>query len=115
MARQDPNPAVRRAALERLGDLDLLQSIASADADLGVRAAAHDRQRSLLTGKAPTVHRWPAGWNDCATARTGWPSSCSNRPSNRNCGWRPWSGSTRKRCWPRLQCRTHTRTCGWPH
>ncbi len=53
LARQDPNPAVRRAALERLGDLDLLQGIASADADPGVRAAAHDRQRSLLTGKAP--------------------------------------------------------------
>lgn len=52
MARQDPDPVLRRAALERLGDLDLLQTIASEDADPGVRAAAQDRYRSLLSGRA---------------------------------------------------------------
>jgi hypothetical protein len=50
LARQDLDPAVRRAALERLVDLDLLQEIASADADEGVRASARNRWRTLLAG-----------------------------------------------------------------
>lgn len=53
LARQDPDPDVRRAALGRLVDLDLLHDIARADADASVRSAAQDRQRFLLTGKAP--------------------------------------------------------------
>jgi hypothetical protein len=51
IARQDPDPVLRRAALERLGDLDLLHAIASEDADPGVRAAARDRYRFLLAGR----------------------------------------------------------------
>lgn len=50
LARQDLDPTVRRAALARLVDLDLLQSIATADADEGVRVAARNRQRDLLAG-----------------------------------------------------------------
>lgn len=50
LARQDLDPTVRRAALERLVDLDLLQGIAGADADDSVRAAARDRLRALLAG-----------------------------------------------------------------
>ncbi len=51
LARQDPDPTVRCAALERLGDLDLLRAIADQDADGEVRAAAQNRYRSLLAGK----------------------------------------------------------------
>lgn len=52
LAQRDPDPAVRRAALERLVDLDLLQGIANSDADASIRVAAQNRQRSLLAGKA---------------------------------------------------------------
>ena len=52
LARQDPDPAVRRVALERLGDLDLLSRIAGDDGDAGVRAAAQERYRALLAGQA---------------------------------------------------------------
>lgn len=51
LARQDSDPTVRRAALDRLSDLDLLQGIAGEDADPVVRAAAQDRYRSLLAGR----------------------------------------------------------------
>lgn len=53
LARQDPDPTVRRAGLERLDDLDLLHLIASEDADPEVRAAARARYRALLAGQAP--------------------------------------------------------------
>ena len=51
LARRDPDPGVRRAVLERLGDLDLLRLIAREDGDVGVRAAAEERYRALLTGQ----------------------------------------------------------------
>ncbi len=51
LARQDPDPTVRRAALERLGDLDLLRLIAREDSDAGVRAAAGEHYRALLAGQ----------------------------------------------------------------
>ena len=53
MARQDPDPVVRRTALERLDDLDLLGAIAGTDADASVRAAAQDRYQSLMAGAGP--------------------------------------------------------------
>ena len=52
LARQDPDPSVRRAALERLGDLDLLQRLAREDADASVQTAATARYRALLAGQA---------------------------------------------------------------
>jgi exonuclease SbcC len=57
LARQDPDPSVRRAALERLGDLDLLQCLAREDADADVQAAAIARYRALLAGQTtgPTL------------------------------------------------------------
>ena len=51
LARQDPDPTVRRAALERLDDLDLLGLIAREDSDAGVRAVAEARYRGLLAGQ----------------------------------------------------------------
>lgn len=51
LARQDPDPGVRRAVLERLGDLDLLRLIAREDGDAGVRASAQERYRALLAGQ----------------------------------------------------------------
>lgn len=51
LAQQDPDPAVRCAALERLSDLDLLRRIFSTDADAGVQAAAEARYRTLLAGQ----------------------------------------------------------------
>lgn len=51
-AQYNPDSATRRAALERLDDLDLLRDLASTDADLAVRAAAQARYRSLLAGQA---------------------------------------------------------------
>ena len=50
-AQQNPDPAMRRAALARLDDLDLLRDLASADVDEDVRAAAQTRYRSLLAGQ----------------------------------------------------------------
>ncbi len=50
VARQDRSPDVRRAALERLGELPLLQQIARQDPDLEVRQAADTRFRELLAG-----------------------------------------------------------------
>jgi hypothetical protein len=47
------DPALRHTALERLSDLDQLQTIASEDADAGVRTTALERYQSLLAGKAP--------------------------------------------------------------
>ena len=51
LARQDPDPAVRRAALERLGDLELLRRIADEDTDVDLRDAAQARYHALLAGK----------------------------------------------------------------
>ena len=51
IARQDADPARRRAALERLADLDLLQTIAREDADPAMQTAAQDRYQTLLAGK----------------------------------------------------------------
>ncbi len=51
-AEQNPDPAMRRAALERLDDLMLLCNLASTDVDEDVRAAARTRYRSLLAGQA---------------------------------------------------------------
>lgn len=51
LARQDPDPAVRRAALERLGDLELLRRIADEDADVDLRDAAQARYYAVLAGK----------------------------------------------------------------
>ncbi len=51
LAQQDPDPAVRCAALERLSDLDLLGHIFSVDVDAGVKTAAEARYRTLLAGQ----------------------------------------------------------------
>lgn len=51
LARQDPDPTVRRATLERLDDLDLLGLIAREDSDASVRLAAEERYRALLAGQ----------------------------------------------------------------
>ncbi|MDG4551213.1 MAG: DUF349 domain-containing protein [Candidatus Contendobacter sp.] len=51
LVRRDPDPNVRRAVLERLGDLDLLQLVAREDGDVGVRAAARERYRAVLAGQ----------------------------------------------------------------
>lgn len=51
LARQDPDPTVRRTALERLDDLDLLGLIAREDGDAGVRTIAEARYRALLAGQ----------------------------------------------------------------
>ncbi len=51
LARLDPDSTVRRAAMERLDDLDLLHRIAGEDADTGIRDAARERYHSLLAGK----------------------------------------------------------------
>ena len=51
IARQDADPARRRAALERLADLDLLETIAREDADPAMQTAAQDRYQTLLAGK----------------------------------------------------------------
>ncbi len=52
-ALESPDPILRHAALERLNDLDQLQTLAREDADAGVRAAALERYQFLLAGKAP--------------------------------------------------------------
>lgn len=51
MARQDADPMIRCAALERLGDLDMLWTIASQDADPQVRTVALEQYQRLLAGK----------------------------------------------------------------
>ena len=51
MARQDPDSSVRQAALERLTDLNTLQTIGKTDTEAAVRATAQERYRSLLAGK----------------------------------------------------------------
>ncbi len=51
MARQDPDSGVRQAALERLTDLNTLQTIGKTDTEAAVRATAQERYRSLLAGK----------------------------------------------------------------
>ncbi len=58
IARQDTDPVRRRTALERLVDLDLLQTIASEDADPAIQAAAQNRYQALLAGRiaeSPTL------------------------------------------------------------
>ncbi|MCB1776866.1 MAG: DUF349 domain-containing protein, partial [Candidatus Competibacteraceae bacterium] len=53
LARQDADPAIRRAALERLDDLDLLQTLAREETNLEVRAAAQEQYQRVLAGKSP--------------------------------------------------------------
>lgn len=52
LAHQDPAPEVRRAALERLNDLDLWRQAVAQDPDSTVRAAAAACYRALLAGTA---------------------------------------------------------------
>jgi len=51
LAQQDADPAIRCAALERIGDLDLLQTIALQDADPTVRTTAQEQHQRALAGK----------------------------------------------------------------
>ena len=53
MARQDHNPEVRRAALERITELPLLLQIARQDVDAEVRQTAQNCYRALLAGAVP--------------------------------------------------------------
>ncbi len=53
LARSDSEPAVRRAAVARLHDLDAITQIQKRDLDAGVREAATDRLQALLAGKDP--------------------------------------------------------------
>jgi hypothetical protein len=49
-ARSDTDPEVRRCAVQRLADLDLLAELAGSDASAAIREAADRRQRTLLAG-----------------------------------------------------------------
>ena len=51
LARDDPDPGLRRSALARISDLQVLQDIAANDAEVAVRDVAQARLRNLLTGK----------------------------------------------------------------
>jgi len=53
LAREDSEPAVRREALKKLYDIDLLQQIQRRDLEAGVRDAAGTRIHELLAGKSP--------------------------------------------------------------
>ena len=55
--RQDPDSAVRRAALERIDDLTLVADRMSNDADPALRERAKVRFGDLLIGKAPLSER----------------------------------------------------------
>ena len=50
VARHDGEPEVRRVAIKRLADLDLLEEIARTDSDAGVRELAGQRFCQLLAG-----------------------------------------------------------------
>lgn len=50
LARTDPAPEVRIAALRRIRDLQLLRELARSDADAAVREFIHQRFRQLLAG-----------------------------------------------------------------
>lgn len=60
-AREDPEPAVRRCAVERLGDLELLATLVATEPAGDLREAARRRQREVLagplTGGAPLAVR----------------------------------------------------------
>lgn len=55
VARHDDDAGVRRAALERLGDPELLCEIARLDHDETVRVAAGERLRYLMSGRDPAA------------------------------------------------------------
>ncbi len=57
IVRNDPEPSVRRAALERIDDLTLVADRMSNDADPGVRDRARSRLVDLLVGGAPIAER----------------------------------------------------------
>lgn len=50
LARNDPDPAVRRASIERLVDLHLLELILATDQDPGVQQLAGQRLRDFIAG-----------------------------------------------------------------
>ncbi len=52
-AREDQDPEVRRCAVERLVDLDLLAALIGSEPLAGIREAAIRRQRELLAGPLP--------------------------------------------------------------
>lgn len=53
LAVEDSEPAVRREAVKRLHDLDVLQQIQRRDLDASVREAAQQRNYEVLAGKCP--------------------------------------------------------------
>ncbi len=55
--RQDPDAGVRRAALERIGDVELIADRAANDADAGLRERARSRLVDLMAGSAPLGDR----------------------------------------------------------
>jgi hypothetical protein len=57
IVRNDPEPSVRRAALERIDDLTLVADRMSNDTDPGVRDRARSRLVDLLNGGAPIAER----------------------------------------------------------
>ena len=52
LAQRDPDPTVRRAALEQIDDLDLLQRTASENTDPDIRNAFQEHYHALWAGKA---------------------------------------------------------------
>lgn len=55
--RQDPDAGVRRAALERISDVELIADRAANDADAGLRERARSRLVELMAGSAPLGDR----------------------------------------------------------
>jgi hypothetical protein len=55
--RQDPDAGVRRAALERIGDVELIADRAANDSDAGLRERARARLIERMVGDAPLADR----------------------------------------------------------
>lgn len=55
--RQDPDASVRRAALERISDVELIADRAANDADAGLRERARARLVDQMAGNAPLADR----------------------------------------------------------
>jgi hypothetical protein len=67
LARTDPDPRVRRIAIKRLEDPDVLDAVASGDADAALREAATERARELRIALATSDR--PQAEREAALAR----------------------------------------------
>ena len=112
VARHDGEPEVRRVAIKRLADLDLLEEIARTDSDGACASWPASVFANCSPGTASIAPNW-AGARRCSprSARRASSSTSPSTVASRSFASQPWRGWSESRCWGISPSRTRMRAC----